>query len=173
MEISVTQASNCVIPGAQPGGGIWPPEIFKPSHSNFVICRNFQRIKMKFCIQIIFEKSLIWIFLCPTGKLSPYKIYLETSHLMENFVNVWYLTTNMLELWKLGRSFKMLVFLRHFFILLLVYHSERFQKWSVYAFILFLAYLLRNRVCMHSRNVNNKYFIVITPLEQSFKVCSQ
>jgi len=67
----------------------------------------------------------------------------------------------------------MLVFLRHFFILLLVYHSERFQKWSVYAFILFLAYLLRNRVCMHSRNVNNKYFIVITPLEQSFKVCSQ
>jgi len=30
--------------------------------------------------------------------LSPYKIYLETGHLIENFVNDWYLTTNMLEL---------------------------------------------------------------------------
>jgi len=35
--------------------------------------------------------------------LSPYKIYLETGHLIENFVNDWYLTTNMLELSKLGR----------------------------------------------------------------------
>jgi len=26
---------------------------------------------------------------------------------------------------------------------------------------------------MHSRNVNNKYCIVITPVGQSFKVCSQ
>jgi len=26
---------------------------------------------------------------------------------------------------------------------------------------------------MHSRNVNNKYCIAITPVEQSFKVCSQ
>jgi len=34
----------------------------------------------------------------PTGKLSPYKICLETGHLIENFVNVGYLTTNMLEL---------------------------------------------------------------------------
>jgi len=49
---------------------------------------------MKFCIQIIFQKSLISIFLCPTGKLSPYKIYLETGHLIENFVTSWYLTTN-------------------------------------------------------------------------------
>ena len=36
-----------------------PPEIFKTLHSNFGICRNFQRIKMKFCIQIIFQKSLV------------------------------------------------------------------------------------------------------------------
>jgi len=33
-------------------------------------------------------------FSYPIGKLSPYKIYLETGHLIENFVNVWYLTTN-------------------------------------------------------------------------------
>jgi len=30
--------------------------------------------------------------------LSPYKIYLETGDLIENIVNDWYLTTNMLEL---------------------------------------------------------------------------
>ena len=33
------------------------PEIFKTLHSNFDICRNFQRIKMKFYILIIFKKS--------------------------------------------------------------------------------------------------------------------
>jgi len=45
-------------------GGIWgicPPEIFKTLHSNFDICRNFQRIKMKFYILIIFKKSC-WSF---------------------------------------------------------------------------------------------------------------
>jgi len=30
--------------------------------------------------------------------LIPYKIYFETGHLIKNFVNDWYLTTNMLEL---------------------------------------------------------------------------
>jgi len=36
-----------------------PPENFKTLHSNFHICRNFQGIKMKFCILNIFKKSLI------------------------------------------------------------------------------------------------------------------
>ena len=48
-------------PGAQPGGGICPPNIFKTLHSNFDIYRNFQRIKMKFYILIIFKKSY-WNF---------------------------------------------------------------------------------------------------------------
>jgi len=39
------------------GGGIFPPEIFKTLHSNFDICRNFQRKMMKFYILIIFKKS--------------------------------------------------------------------------------------------------------------------
>jgi len=46
--------------GAQPGGAFGtfsPPEIFKTLHNNFDICRNFQRIKMKFYILIIFKKS--------------------------------------------------------------------------------------------------------------------
>jgi len=30
-------------------------------------------------------------------KYSPYKIYLETGYLMENFVNDWYSTTKILE----------------------------------------------------------------------------
>jgi len=51
---------------------------------------------MKFCILIIFEKSY-FNFSCPPGYLSPHKIYLETAHLIENFVNYWYLTTYMLE----------------------------------------------------------------------------
>ena len=57
---------------------------------------------MKFYILIIFKKSY-WIFLCPIGKLSPYKIDLETGYLIKNFVNDWYLTTNMLEASKRGR----------------------------------------------------------------------
>ena len=48
-------------PGAQPRGGHLPPVIFKTLHSNFDICRNFQRIKMKFYILIIFKKSY-WNF---------------------------------------------------------------------------------------------------------------
>ena len=45
----------------QGGGhlGICTPEIFKTLHSNFVICRNFQRIKMKVYILIIFKKSYL------------------------------------------------------------------------------------------------------------------
>jgi len=47
------------------GGGIWgicaPPEIFKTLHSNFDICKNFQKIKMKFDILIIFKK-FYWNF---------------------------------------------------------------------------------------------------------------
>jgi len=35
-------------------GHLPPPEIFKTLHSNFDICRNFERIKMKFYILIIF-----------------------------------------------------------------------------------------------------------------------
>ena len=47
-------------------GGICLPEIFKTLHGNFDIHRNSQR-KMEFLILIIVKKSLIWIFLCPTG----------------------------------------------------------------------------------------------------------
>jgi len=44
------------------GGGHLPPaKIFKTLHSNFDICKNFQRIKMKFYILIIFKKSY-WNF---------------------------------------------------------------------------------------------------------------
>ena len=45
------------VTGAKPGGGICPTEIFNTLHSNFDICRNFQRIKMKFYNLIIFKKS--------------------------------------------------------------------------------------------------------------------
>jgi len=51
-------------------------------------------MKLKFCILIIFKKRLTGIFLC----LISYKIYFETDNLIENFVNDWYLITNMLEL---------------------------------------------------------------------------
>jgi len=51
--------------GAQPGGRAFRalslPEIFKTLHRNFDICRNFQRIKMKFHILIIFKNSY-WNF---------------------------------------------------------------------------------------------------------------
>ena len=42
-------------------GAFANPEIFKTLHSNFDICRNFQRIKMKFYILIIFRK-FYWNF---------------------------------------------------------------------------------------------------------------
>jgi len=57
---------------------------------------------MKFYILIIL-RNLIGNFLCPIGKLSPNKIYLETGYLIENFVNDWYLTTNMLKVSTCGR----------------------------------------------------------------------
>jgi len=47
---------------AQPGGGAFgafpPPEIFKTLHSNFDICRSFQRIKMKFYILMILRNLI-------------------------------------------------------------------------------------------------------------------
>jgi len=42
-------------------GNLPPSQIFKTLHSNFDICRNFQRKKMKFYILIIFKK-LYWNF---------------------------------------------------------------------------------------------------------------
>ena len=99
-------------------GGICPPRNF----SNFYICRNFQILNMKLYLLIIF-RSLIGIFLCPTGKLSPYKIWLETGYLIENFVNDWYLTTNMLEVsgeivWniRISKAFFMYLFVYYFFL---------------------------------------------------------
>ena len=85
-------------PGAQPGGGIWgncPPKTFKTLHSRFDICRNFQRINMKFYILINFKISCLNFSLACSS--SPHKIYLEKGYLIENFVNDWYSTTNMLE----------------------------------------------------------------------------
>jgi len=55
LKMHATQARN------QGRGHLPPPEIFKTLHSNFDICRNFQRIKMKFYILIIFMKSY-WSF---------------------------------------------------------------------------------------------------------------
>ena len=64
----------------------------------------------------------------------------------------------------------MLVVLRHFLSFCSCTTLKVFRNGvHVCAFILFLAYLLRNRVCMHTRNVNNKYCIVITPVEQVSK----
>jgi len=42
-------------------GGIWPPAIFKTLRISFDICSNFQRIKNKVYILIIFKKSY-WNF---------------------------------------------------------------------------------------------------------------
>jgi len=69
-------------------GAFAPLGIFKTLHSNFDICRNFQRIKMKFYILIILKKSY-WNF--------------SLSCSFANFVNDWYSTTNMLEVstWKI------------------------------------------------------------------------
>ena len=61
-DLQAELVENARNPGTQPGGGhLPPPEIFKTLHSNFDICRNFQRIKMKFYILIIFKKSY-WSF---------------------------------------------------------------------------------------------------------------
>jgi len=69
--------------GAQQGGAFGAfaptPEIFKTLHSNFDICRNFQRIKMKFYILINFKKSY-WNFSLPCPlSVSLHKVYLETQ----------------------------------------------------------------------------------------------
>jgi len=64
----------------------------------------------------------------------------------------------------------MLVFVRHFLSFCSCTTLKIFRNAvCVYTLILFLAYLLRVRVCIHSRNVNNKYCIVITPVEQSLQ----
>jgi len=64
----------------------------------------------------------------------------------------------MLELSKLGRSFKMLVFLRYSLSFCTCTTLKIFRNAvCVYALILFLAYLLRKRVCIPSRNVNTKF----------------
>jgi len=62
----------------------------------------------------------------------------------------------------------MLVFLMHFLSFCSCITLKIFRNAvRVYALILFLAYLVMKRVCIHSRNVNNKYCIVTTPVEQS------
>jgi len=72
-----------------------PLENFKTLHSNFDICRNFQRIKMKFYTLIIFRKALSEFFF----------VLLVNYLLTRFFVNNWHvdLPTNMLELSKRGR----------------------------------------------------------------------
>jgi len=60
-------------------------------------------MKVKFYIQVI-SKNLIWIFLSSTGYFSPYKIYLETGHLIENFVNDWHFNhkyAGIVETWEI------------------------------------------------------------------------
>jgi len=96
-----------------------------------------------------FEKSYL-NFVCSTSYLPPYKIYLETKHLIENFASDWYLTTNMLEFPKPGREFKMMVFLKRFFILLFVYHSENFQKCSVCVRFYFVSCLSSEEESLHT-----------------------
>jgi len=49
-----------LVAGVQPEGSICRPENFKTLHSNFDICRNFQRIKMKFytlIMKILYSNS--------------------------------------------------------------------------------------------------------------------
>jgi len=65
--------------------------------------QKFSKNKDEILYSNHFLRSLTEIFLCPTGKLSPYKIYLETDYLIENFVNDWYVITNMLEVSKRGK----------------------------------------------------------------------
>ena len=69
---------------------------------------------MKFFILMVLKKSSNWIFLCTTGLLCHYKIYLVTSNLIEKFVNDWWFN------WKFSGIVKMLEIvwnvriLRHF-----------------------------------------------------------
>ena len=66
--------------GTQLGGHL-PPEIFKALHSNFDICRNFQRIKMKFFILMFFKKSY-WNFSLPC----PVNYYLLTRFILRQVI---------------------------------------------------------------------------------------
>jgi len=53
--------------------------------------------------------------------MSPYKNYLETGHLIGNFVNGWYSTTNMLEVstWEIVETIRII---KAFFIYLFVHY---------------------------------------------------
>ena len=90
---------RCATRGVEFGAFV-PPKIFKTLHSNFDICRNFQR-KMKFYILIIFKKSyLIFSLSCSLISLQESGNLIEnheSGNLIENFVNDRYSTTNMLE----------------------------------------------------------------------------
>ena len=64
----------------------------------------------------------------------------------------------------------MLVFLRHFYPFVRVTALKIFRNAvCVCALILFLANLLRKRVCIRSRNVNNKCCIVTAPVQQTLQ----
>jgi len=93
------------------------------------------------------------------------KIYLETGHLIENFVYDWYVTTNML---KLGNRLKCWQPISKAFSILFSCTTPNILRNAVcvYALILFPA-IFWGRDCMHSWNVNDKYCIAITPVEQS------
>jgi len=76
-------------PARNQGGenlGISPQKIFKTLHCNFDICRNFHKIKMKFCILVLYKKPSL-NFSLYYWLISAYKIHFETGHLIENFVN--------------------------------------------------------------------------------------
>ena len=107
----------------QGGGhlGHIPPETFKTLHSNFDICRNFQRMKMKFYILIIFKKSywkfplsywwiislqdLSWDSLCDRK----FRKWLVFNHKHAGSVKTWQIIQNVR-------------FLKEFFIYLFVYY---------------------------------------------------
>jgi len=105
------------------------------------------------------------ILVCVTGSSSPFKIYLETGHLIENFVCDWYLTTNML---KLGDRLKCYYLTSEAFLSFFSWSTLKIFRNTVcvYALLLFLA-IFWGRDCIHSWNVNDKYCIAITPVEQS------
>jgi len=81
-------------------GGNSPPESFKLLHSNFDVWRNFQIIKLKFCILIIFKKSFTSIFLCLYWLIVPLQD-ISWDRPSDRKFRKWlvaYLTTNMLKL---------------------------------------------------------------------------
>jgi len=96
--------------GAQPGGGKCPPRKFQNIPQQFDICRNFQRIKTKFCIVIIFKKKVLFEiffvllvnylltrFIRPSDRI--FRKWLVFNHKYAGSVKTWEI---------------MLVFLRHF-----------------------------------------------------------